>query len=406
MLPRSWSNSRAVIIASLIALFGMTAGGWATSATAATNNSSTPWLIEPSPNPTGVVSSSLVGVSCPENRHCVAVGNSYTSTNAEVAFAESLLGSTWILESIPTLSGIDSSVFSGVSCALPRNCEAVGYTVSTRTHPNVLPLVEQWNGNSWAHAAVPLPTNATWAVLTAVSCPKADSCFAVGGFIGRGINAQEQPLVERWNGSVWAVVAAPNPHAENGSDFTGIDCLAPTTCEVVGDYNYADVAQSVFAYGYASGSWTSQPQVNPVGQELNSDASVSCASVTACNSVGSWTGNFTLGLTEFWNGTSWVHQGSHGPLGTTTNELFGVSCAGLDLCFAVGDASDNANNAPTQTMAEGWTGNKWLQVPTANPAGASSSLDGVSCPPSGSCIAVGSTSTALAGTTLVEAHKE
>lgn len=407
MIPPTWSKCRVILFASFMTLsFVGAGGGLASSATAATGRWSSPWSIEPSPNPPGVVSSSLVAVSCPENRHCLAVGNSFTSSNGEIAFAESLVGSTWTLDATPVLAGVDSSVLSGVSCATAGNCEAAGYTVSTLTHPNVLPLIEKWNGSSWTQTSVPIPANASWAILTGVSCPRPGSCVAVGGFIPRGVNAVEQPLVEQWDGSTWSVVTAPNPHAENGSDFTGIDCLAPKACEVVGDYNYADIAQSVFAYGYNGGSWTSQAQINPVGQQVNSDASVSCTSVTVCNSVGSWIGNDTLGLTEYWNGASWVRQDSHGPHGTITNELFAVSCVGLELCVAVGDASVNANNSPAQPIAEVWSGNAWLQVPTTNPVGASSSLVGVSCPPSGSCIAVGSTHGASADTTLVEVHQE
>lgn len=404
MFPQPGSKRRAMVMSCFVALGFVVAGGLASNAAAATGHSSTAWSIQPSPNPTGVISSALVAVSCPMSGRCVAVGNSYTSSNGQIAFAENLLGSTWSVDVTPTLSGVDASVFSGVSCAQPRNCEAAGYTVSTHTHPNVLPLVEKWNGSSWIQTQVPIPTTATWAILNAVSCPLTRSCTAVGGFIGRGVDAVEQPLVEQWNGSAWSVAPAPNPRAENGSDFTSIDCLSPTSCEVVGDYDYADIAQSVFAYGYSGGLWTPQTQVNPIGQESNSDASVSCASVAVCNSVGSWVGNDTLGLAEFWNGSSWVRQASHGPQGTATNELFGVSCAGLDLCVAVGDSSVNANGVPAQSMAEDWTGRAWLQVPTANPAGASSSLKGVSCPPSGPCIAVGSTSVTSAGSTLVEAR--
>ena len=107
----------------------------------------------------------------------------------------------------------------------------------------------------------------------------------------------------------------PNPHAENGSSLTAIDCPAPGRCEAVGDYDYADIGQSVMAYGYDGTTWIAQSPVNPVGQEFNAGDSVSCVNADACMTVGIWTGNFGLPFAEYWDGTTSgpPNPGSHRP---------------------------------------------------------------------------------------------
>jgi hypothetical protein len=288
-----------------------------------------------------------------------------------------------------------------VSCADRDHCAAVGYTVSS-ANSTVRPLAEAWNGTLWTRTPLPLPIGATWATLAGVSCPAADDCTAVGGYIRNQLNGEEKPLAEQWNGSAWSVLAAPNPQAENGSSFSGVDCSVVGSCEVVGDYDYGDVGQSVFAYGDDGTTWTSQTQANPLGQEYNSDNGVSCADADHCAAVGSWTNEGLLGLAQYWDGSGWFRQSAKDPAGSATGELNAVSCVTATVCTAVGDFSDNLNDVHTAPMAEVLDGPAWTQVATDDPAGASRLLSGVSCRAPDTCVAVGASYSSKMGTTLVE----
>jgi hypothetical protein len=400
----SRSKHRVAVVAS--AGLGLVLGSVAlpaTMAAGASGQAATVWTIQPSPNVTGATASSLAAVSCRASGSCMAVG-SYDEgpNNDQYVLVERRHGTTWSIVPTPAIADVDYSMLSDVSCVSHASCTAVGYTASSHSNTIVRALVEQWDGSVWTIQPTPLPVRATWEVLAAVSCPDLHDCIAVGGYIKNQVTSEEQPLAERWNGSSWSVLAAPNPKAENGSSFTGIDCLGADNCEVVGEYDYADVAQSVIAYHYDGTGWTAQEQVNPVGQEFNSDNSVSCTGADACTSVGFWTNDYPVGLAEYWNGTLWARQPLPHPAHVVTDELNGVSCVGGMACTAVGESADNGDDSSSSTLADEWNGTSWQLVPTPNPPGTGSTLNGVSCTTATTCVAVGASYTTSAGATLVE----
>jgi len=371
-------------------------------AAAAPASSGVTWTIQPSPNQPGEPASALNAVSCVKGGQCTAVGMYSTGKGIpehQFTLALERTGTRWVLKRTPSIKGVGYSVFNGVSCTSASSCIAVGYTVgSARRSPRVRPLAERWNGTSWSVQATPALAYAT---LAGVSCPAPAFCLAVGGFL-KTLSANAQPLAEVWNGKSWSQLTAPNPHAENGSVFTSVDCVAVSKCEVTGDFDYADTAQSVFAYGLSGTSWTAQKQVNPVGQEINSDSSVSCTSAGACTSVGSWTNTGALSLAERWNGASWSRQALPHPRNSVTDSLAGVSCTAAAACTAVGESANNLNDFPGATEAMMWNGASWQLTATPNRSGTSNVLSGVSCTTAVSCVAVGSSFSSKAGVTLVE----
>lgn len=407
-MRRFWSNGRGALLGVVAVGLGIFSVALPDAALSAQVPTAPRWTIQASPSEAGATASSLSAVSCRSGGTCMAVGTYYSGPDSDqFTLTELRQGSTWAIEPTPPIAGVDYSELSGVSCAGPTSCTAVGYTVTSRSDSIVRALAEQWNGSSWTIEPTPLPKGAKgddlWVTLAGVSCPHPEFCIAVGGYIKNENTGEEQPLAEQWNGASWSVLAAPNPHAENGSSFTGVDCLAPDDCEVVGEYDYADVGQSVFADGYNGSHWASQKQVNPLGQELNSDTGVSCTGGDACTSVGSWTNNYTDSLVEYWDGSSWSTQHARRPARAVTDELDGVSCLGGMSCTAVGDSSDSQDEYPTHTLADEWDGTSWQIATTPNPDG-DSSLAAVSCTAPTACVAVGSSYGATAGTTLVETY--
>ncbi len=407
-MRRSSSRSVSVLLGVGLVVGGLALCVPAGADTASSTKTGPTWKILRTPNPTGSVGSSLSAVSCSNKGDCMAVGTYYTSSNpppgSQETLAEQYKGTRWSIVTTPPITGVNNALLSGVSCPEPNACMAVGYVVTSK-NAHVGALVESWNGKSWTIVPTPLPTGATWTIFAGVSCVNPQSCVAVGGYIKRN---NELPLAESWNGSAWSILNAPNPHAENGSAFTAVECVKTNKCEVTGDYAYADVAQSVFAYGYRGTTWTAQKQKNPSGQQINSDNGLSCNAVDTCMSVGSWTNIGPLALAQSWNGTSWSRRALPAPSGSKTDELIGVSCISENVCTAVGDWANNLNNYPSSTLAEEWNGTSWDLTTTPDPPGSSSSLSNVSCIAAADCVAVGSSydTSAKVGTTLAEVYSQ
>jgi hypothetical protein len=376
-----------------------TASGLLPASTATAATTASHWSIQPSPNPPGSLGSALSAVSCTTDGSCTAVGE-YSMGSGLLTLAERWDGSNWTVEQTPSPPGA-TSLLTGVSCPAPRFCVAVGYSVTTK----VRPLVEHWDGSSWTIVHTPRPGRAWWFELLAVSCPSIGDCSAVGSSIASGVDAQERPLAEHWDGASWTIQRTPNPHAENGSGLTGVACGGAGVCEAVGFYVYGDVDESILAMGRNGTKWAIQQQPDPGGGYVTTDASVSCSGATACTSVGSWNDadGRTRALADSWDGASWIMQHARVPAGAAIAELFGVSCSSPIACIAVGDWSANFNGNPSATLAERWNGSAWRVQSTPNPKGATySRLGGVDRTPAGVAVAVGSAYVDGLSITLVE----
>jgi hypothetical protein len=116
-------------------------------------------------------------------------------------------GTRWTAQPLPLPTQIASGgFFGGVSCPAAFDCTAVG-SYSTLNQEDRL-FAERWNGHRWAFETVPLPAGAAF-LLNSVSCPSGRSCTAVGGSY-KG-SQQQASIVERWNGTSWALQADAAP---------------------------------------------------------------------------------------------------------------------------------------------------------------------------------------------------
>jgi len=212
------------------------------------------------------------------------------------------------------------------------------------------------------------------------------------------------PLAEAWNGTSWSKLAAPDRHALNGSEFTGVDCVAANSCEVVGTFGYGEGNQNVFAYRFNGKTWVFQREINHGFGDFvfNSESSVSCSSATACTSVGFWQPAELVPVAERWDGTSWSWQRLPKAAKAANASLAGVSCMAVAACTAVGESSKNLSGMPMSTMALTWDGTSWRRAVTPSPAGRSSQLSAISCTSPTTCVAVGSSASSRATATLVE----
>jgi hypothetical protein len=340
----------------------------------------TSWAVQPTPNPAGATASVLSSVSCTAADACTAVGSTTAPSGVTVALAERFNGAGWSIRPVPQPTGAMGSQLSAVSCPSAMACTAVG--AYTNSGGATLSLAERWNGATWAPEQTVDPASAGTDELSGVSCTSSTACMAVGS-----ANAGDgQVLAELWNGAKWAIQATPDPAAGQQSRLLGVSCFSSTACTAVGSYRDSGFIGHTLAERWNGAAWTIQSTPDPAGAPRVLSG-VACASSTACTAAGSSGTGITLTLAEHWNGASWAIQPTLNPAGELNNDLNAVSCSSPTACTAVGEYTDSASHL--LTLAESWNGTSWAIQPSASPAGADSQLLGVSCSSSDACTAVG-----------------
>jgi hypothetical protein len=393
-------HHRGIAVILVLLSVGLTAGIAQASPPQSIASPTAGWSIQPSPNPDGALGSSLSSVSCPGDGTCTAVGI-YNASNVDLTLAEHWDGSAWSVESTPNPRRATYNDLSGISCA-GSTCLAVGVWISGN---KVRPLALLRSGSSWSLKLPPKPLVASWAALESVSCVETTDCTAVGGFIKKGVDAQEQPLAEHWDGTSWSIEPVPNPHAENGSSLDAVSCVSGGVCEAAGSYVYADVVEAVLAFRWNGSKWAQQPEPDPGGGGVSEQHAISCSDASSCTATGNWQDDsgFIRTLAERWDGESWQIQQSTEPPTSQFAETPGVSCPAADACTSVGYWSPSINALPQYTLAERWNGTSWAVQSTPQPQGSTdAALSGVACAAPGVCVAVGGAQVNGVFVTLVE----
>ena len=98
-----------------------------------------------------------------------------------------------------------------VTCVSASDCWAVGdYHTDSPVGAAYQTLIERWDGTSWAVVTSPntLPTQDNF--LKSVTCVSASDCWAVGYYLAGIVY---QTLIERWDGTAWTIVSSPNTAA-------------------------------------------------------------------------------------------------------------------------------------------------------------------------------------------------
>jgi hypothetical protein len=111
-----------------------------------------------------------------------------------------------------------SNVLQAVTCVSASECWAVGESFAgSSAYPT---LIERWDGTSWAVVNSPSPDKQN--TLNAVTCVSALECWAVG-YSSSG--APDTTLIEHWDGTAWAVVSSPNTSATLNV-LRGVACVS------------------------------------------------------------------------------------------------------------------------------------------------------------------------------------
>jgi len=184
----------------------------------------------------------------------------------------------------------------GVSCANTTSCFAVG---NYSTYSTSGTLVEHWNGYTWSNMTTPKPAGSNSPSLVGVSCPSADSCFAVGAYAFPGI---EKSLIEDWNGYSWSIMTSPNPAISPETSLMGVSCHGTTSCFAVGEEgsNEGGTPGKTFVEHWNGSAWSIMASPNPGGTPGDVLSAVSCPGTTSCFAVGqgNYAGSAARGLIE------------------------------------------------------------------------------------------------------------
>ena len=423
------------------------------------------WVIQKPVNPTGGSSDVLDSVSCTSSSVCTAVGsyNSYVNGQFQsMGLAEVWNGATWSVQSISAPAGHGAFGLTSVSCSAISSCIATGwYSATPYSYYGSVPLAMQWNGVGWTQLtlAVPVDASSFGESVASVSCSSATTCTAVGSYFSSANGPT--PLVERWNGTAWAIQAAARPPSGYYPTMTSVSCSGTSTCESVGWY-YSTSGEAALAEAWDGTAWTVQAVPSPANAAAVSLTAISCATAVACSATGGfavssangsgpqqdWAANLATGvwvaktipalagtgfdqlqsvscsaisactavgsfenskgqgvaLAERWNGTGWTAQSLPLPVGATGSSLSGISCASATECIAVGFS--RAANYVQSALIESWNGTSWSIVPTPVPTGTSnSSLDAVSCSAANACTAIGAFTSSISSQTAFLAER-
>ena len=343
------------------------------------------WSIVASPNLGDPPQNQLAAVACVSASDCWAVGRHFAG-GPEQPLIERWNGMSWAVVASPNVGTTPPSpltgAFTGLACVSASDCSAVGYYF---TATSIQSLVVHWDGTSWAIVSSPNTSPTEFNVLNDVTCLSASDCWAVG-YYSHGI-----ALIQHWNGSSWSIVTNGVP--ELGNVLYDVTCASPSDCWAVGTSSTSLIlgtGQSLIEQ-WDGTSWsvvTSPPIVGASNSFLNG---VTCVSASDCwavgnsTSVGGTTGRRTL--VEHWDGTSWSIVSSPNTDTTQNNSLFGVTCVSGSDCWAVGNY-DNRGRA--QTLIQRWDANSWEIVSSPNTSTMKQNLlVDVTCASASDCWAVG-----------------
>ncbi len=354
-------------------------------------------------------------VACPAAGSCVAVG-SYTDGAGNLqGLIETQSSGTWTAQTAP-LTGLNpaantnpSVYFYALSCPAAGSCVAVGSYDDASF--NQYGLIETLSNGTWTGATAPTSGLNPSAhsdpsmTLTGLSCPTTGSCVAVGTY-----NDALAGVIETQSSGTWTATAAPlsglSTTQGDGVQLFGLSCPTVGWCVAGGQYqdssnNYQGLLETLSAgtwkaAGAPTGGLSPAASINP--QALLSD--VSCPAQGWCVAVGAYDASSgTQGLIETLSGGTWtaataptsgLSPGAASPPG---DPLFTVSCPASGSCVAVSTYHDNSSN--TDGLIETLSGGNWTAAtaPTSGlspGAGPTVTIGGQACPATGSCVAVGS----------------
>jgi hypothetical protein len=293
------------------------------------------------------------------------------------------IGPRWSIVKSPNVGSPGTNQLYATTCASASDCWAVGYSDIGNGYNT---LIERWNGSGWA--IVSSPNNSGNNILYGVTCSSASDCWAVGTYYNDDLF--QRTLVEHWNGAVWNIVSSPNRGLSTPpiDVLGGVACISASECWAAGGNDDQNGVGQTLIERWDGTAWTIVDSPNPSGS--NGFIAVTCASPSPpeeCWAVGETVTGLGSAqtLVEKWDGVAWSLVSS--PNSGGFNDLRGVTCASHGDCWAVGDYSGVTSD---QTLIEHWNGIAWAIVSSPNTSTMQNNyLLAVACASASDCSAVG-----------------
>jgi hypothetical protein len=221
------------------------------------------------------------------------------------------------------------SVLADVAALAPDDAWAVG---SSHSGLQVETLVERWDGKEW-RIAFSQVVESRGSQFNSVAAVSHDYAWAVGEYLL--LDRQTVPLIERWNGSEWGLVA-PAPVSATVGTFNSVAALSESDAWAVGYYSDERGISRTLAQHWDGREWrtVSSPSV---GQRLNTLTGVAMRAEDDVWAVGYRVAekNRYVPLTMHWDGNEWRMVEAPAP-GTVANYLYDVTLAGATDVWAAG----------------------------------------------------------------------
>ena len=306
----------------------------------------------------------VASIDCPARASCVAVGF-YTTKAGLQAFTTAGHGSSWARATVPSLPKDSArpavAFLSGLSCTGRGSCVAVGGYTNRGGHGE--PLVATETRGRWRRSiGIGLPANAAispQAHLSAVSCPKAGDCVAVGGYQTKSSQGEGMAAIEskgHWSRPRELRLPA-NVSAGPGAEMYSVSCGSTRTCVAVGSYVTRSGISAALAVTESGGRWrqgkdlTALPANAATGSAGYADLNgISCTG-NSCMAVGQYRdkqgGQLALAVSE--SGGKWARATAVSPpsraAGGASQQatLFAVACQTSIRCTAVGDYTSSSH---------------------------------------------------------------
>jgi hypothetical protein len=355
----------------------------------------------------------LYAVSCPAAGFCVAGGEYLAGASSALVVTQSHgRWSRGVAVRLPASQrNANGAEVNGVGCTAEQSCVAVGYSYTGRLYSSfIVALVH----GRWRQAiGVKLPRGASASAdseLYAVTCVTARFCEAVGDYTAAGGHEAAMAVTET-NGTWQRAVEIPAATTA-GSNPTGISCWQPGDCATVGDYDATTTGDSYLPMAAleSRGKWQREKAIGqPAGATAKEAAlnSVDCAADGRCTAVGTYTRTIVPGspATYIYFGFAATESGGRWsaavpvkamPHDGSSSSIAGISCPASGSCVAVGGFAPAVADGLYQAQVLTGSGTHWGHPAEVRlPAGAlkgskqDAFLDGVSCTPRGYCAAAG-----------------
>jgi hypothetical protein len=276
-----------------------------------------------------------------------------------------------------------------VSCAAPGDCAVTGYV------NNGSEFVDDESDGTWGTAQLVAGYNSLNNSLPVISCAAPGDCVVAGSDTSSS-NAEITSVATESNG-VWGSVAPLPGVAAAGGSVTSLSCPAVGQCAAGGSIP-AGKNQLPFVASESDGTWSSQEvpgyaglEPSPIAGGAGVDA-VSCAAPGECTAGGSYqasasdTGVFAVSE----SGGVWqAAQEIPDLVPTQVSSHFDLGVAGIS-CPAAGDCSAVINNSTTSApYVADETSGKWAAADPVAGLSGPATVNAVSCPAPGACLAGG-----------------